>query len=343
MLKLENIIGGGASGTICNILWGAGRVCWNSWYNLRDIIRENHITEVLELGCGLSSELFVNEGVKVVGFDVLKNHVDFLKRMESMRSFAEFHHYEYGEIPPVEKLYPGRKWNFVFIDGPQERSREVAVAMRVCQNIIFLHDPNMGEQSFFPNAEWVPVGPDGTKLFMKNRAANHHGQVISLLKKHFGDREIIGIEIGTAEGLLTKALLLECHNIKKLYTIDPYLHVDSSCFEASFPQETHEYRRNFANNCLDEYRDRCVQLMIGSDEAIEQVPHEVDFVWIDGDHTISQVEKDIENYLKFVRPGGILGGHDYSTVLEAIKNKLPHAPETGHDQTWWIIKHGKSY
>ena len=60
----------------------------------------------------------------------------------------------------------GRKWDFVFVDGPQERSREVKVAMKVSSKYIFLHDPNFGEQSFFPNEEWVKVG-NSDKLFEK--------------------------------------------------------------------------------------------------------------------------------------------------------------------------------
>ena len=37
---------------------------------------------------------------------------------------------------------------------------------------------------------------------------NHHTQTVRLLQEHFGEKPIVGIEIGTAEGLLTKSLLL---------------------------------------------------------------------------------------------------------------------------------------
>ena len=98
--------------------------------------------------------------------DVLKEHVVLLAGLDSMKNYATFHHYEYGVEPPVGELYPGRKWDFVFVDGPQERSREVKVAMEVSSKYIFLHDPNFGEQSFFPNEEWVKVG-NSDKLFEK--------------------------------------------------------------------------------------------------------------------------------------------------------------------------------
>ena len=149
-----------------NIAWGAGRIGPQDWYGLRDFFRANNIKEVLEMGAGLSSELFVNEGLDLISFDVLKEHVFLLQTLDSMKNYATFHHYEYGVEPPVGELYPGRKWDFVFVDGPQERSREVKVAMEVSSKYIFLHDPNFGEQSFFPNEEWIKV-ENSDKLFEK--------------------------------------------------------------------------------------------------------------------------------------------------------------------------------
>lgn len=152
---------------VSNIFWGAGHVSWTCWQTIRDFIRREKITEVLEFGIGLSSELFVNEGIKVVGFDACEPHVRAYQRLLPTANGAVFHHYEYGhDGPPVERLYPGRKWALVFVDGPQERSKEVEVAMRVATHFIYLHDPNLGEQGFFPNDDWVGVGTE-PRLFIR--------------------------------------------------------------------------------------------------------------------------------------------------------------------------------
>jgi hypothetical protein len=168
---------------------------------------------------------------------------------------------------------------------------------------------------------------------------NHHGQVVELFKEHFGEREFSGIEIGTCQGLLTKSLLLYFPNLQKLYTIDPYLHDSTSEFEAHRPQE-------WLNDCLAqavvalaEYGDRKIQLVMKSDEAVIHTPNLVDFVWVDGDHTISQIERDIINYYPKVKKGGIFGGHDYSPSKYALHNVLPYAKViTGEDLCWWIFK-----
>ena len=158
--KALDFLEGGEAGHVANILWGAGRVDWNNWYALRTFLRANNITEVLEIGCGLSSELFVNEGLKLIGFDTLINHVNVLKGMKPMQPYATFHWYDYMTPPPVQELYPERKWDFVFVDGPHERSKEVRVAMEVSSKFIMLHDPNLGEQSFFPDNNWKPTALD---------------------------------------------------------------------------------------------------------------------------------------------------------------------------------------
>ena len=157
--KLDRFAHNMEAGHSVNILWGNGRIGWGEWFTIRDFLREHNIKEVLEIGCGLSTELFINEGVKLVGFDTHATHVAALKRLEPIKNYVELHHYAGdgtpGSIPPpVEELYPGRKWEYVFVDGPHQRYNEVQVATRVSSRFIHLHDPNLGEEVFFPGTEW---------------------------------------------------------------------------------------------------------------------------------------------------------------------------------------------
>lgn len=166
-ILFRDILEGMRSGNIVNIFWGAGHVNFTCWYTIREILRKNGIKEVLEFGIGLSSELFVNEGLKVIGFDACEPHVKRYQQLESIKNDAVFHYYEdKKDGPNVEELYPGRKWDFVFVDGPQSRTREVEAAMRVARKFIYLHDPNMGEEGFFPNEDWIGQGTE-PRLFVK--------------------------------------------------------------------------------------------------------------------------------------------------------------------------------
>jgi hypothetical protein len=165
-LRVKQYIDYNMAHSAINIFWGAGHICWSSWYSIRDYLRKFGIKEILELGIGLSSECFVNEGIKVIGFDVWPEHVKLYQDHLALKNDAVFHWYPDHSIPPVKELYPGRKWDFVFVDGPQERSREVRLAMELSNKYIYLHDPNLGEESFFPNDEWIQEGKD-SKLYVK--------------------------------------------------------------------------------------------------------------------------------------------------------------------------------
>jgi hypothetical protein len=81
-----------------------------------------------------------------------------------------------------------------------------------------------------------------------------------------------------------------------------------------------------------------------SDEALSRIPDNIDFVYIDGNHSSPYVDNDIKQYYEKVAVGGILGGHDFSVnfpdVCRAVlnfsdKNKLPFS---GKEIDWWFIK-----
>ncbi len=144
--------------SVINICWGRGKVGHTAAWFLVDCLRKYGIREVLEFGSGLSTEIMVNEGMKVISCDVLKNHSDLYSKLIPLQERAEFVWYpDSKHLPDFDKLYPGRKWDFVFVDGPHERSNEVKLAMKLSNKWIYLDDPNLGEQGFFPNEEWKLV------------------------------------------------------------------------------------------------------------------------------------------------------------------------------------------
>jgi Methyltransferase domain len=168
---------------------------------------------------------------------------------------------------------------------------------------------------------------------------NHHTQATELFKEHFKDQPITGIEIGTAEGLLTKTLLMYLPNLSMIYTIDPYLYIPGGEFEASVgDQEWHNDRKRQAVVALQQYDGRYTLLCVTSDAAISLTPDKVDFVWIDGDHTVGQVIKDIDNYYPKVISNGIFGGHDCDRVVPYVKELISEQATLGDDGTWWMIK-----
>ena len=170
-------------------------------------------------------------------------------------------------------------------------------------------------------------------------AVNHHTQAINVLYDRFGDTPIIGIELGTAEGLLTKGLLYFLPNLTMIYAIDPYMYAPEKGFEAAVNnQEWHDDRKRQAVAALAPYEGRYTHLCMYSDDAVAVTPSEVDFVWIDGDHSPDQITKDIANYYPKVKPGCIFGGHDWNHTIQHLKRDLKETIMVGLDLTWWLIK-----
>lgn len=341
LIKVQTFIDGSINGSVINIAWGAGRLCWSSWNSLRDYLRKYNIKEILEFGTGLSSELFLNEGLDLISCDIMKEHIAVFKKHLGYRQATFIPYSDDKTLPDIEAMYPGRKWDFVFVDGPQERSKEVQLAMKLSNKFIYLHDPNLGEQSFFPNEAWVPVNGRDDKLFHKV-IPSHHAQMLQVLKERFGDKEICGVEIGTMYGCLTKAILNEMPNVVKLFTIDPWKHDPKSEFEAALPQEDLDTRKIQAHQVLFPYGTRVEILAMGSDEAAEILKgKKFDFVWIDGDHTGPQVERDLDNYDPMVKPGGLIGGHDlrfWTPLTAVVEGKYGTSLYRGGDWTWWVYK-----
>jgi len=164
---------------------------------------------------------------------------------------------------------------------------------------------------------------------------------------HFGsERRLVGVEIGVLTGSGSVTMLQFLSNLI-LYSIDPWQHIDGAFFECGLTQEELDENYRIAQARLAEYNGRSIIIRKTSDEAILDVPDEIDFVFIDGDHAYDQVLRDIKNYGSKVRPGGIIAGHDFiqqdgvtrAVFHDCFKEQIIHL---GEDFTWWVIKDGKS-
>lgn len=71
------------------------------------------------------------------------------------------------------------------------------------------------------------------------------------------------------------------------------------------------------------------------------VPGEYDLVYLDGDHSYVTVCNEIDYYKGLVRPGGYIGGHDYTEfptpgdgVRDAVLDKLGPPDHVTSDNSW---------
>jgi len=124
-------------------------------------------------------------------------------------------------------------------------------------------------------------------------------------------KDLIGVEIGADRGLNALNILKNL-DIKKLYLIDPYsIYKNLINIGCNMSEEQCVELEKEAHERLKEYEDKIVWIKDLSENVVDAVPDNLDFVYIDGNHRYEYVKKDLELYYKKVRDGGVVACHDY--------------------------------
>ena len=134
-----------------------------------------------------------------------------------------------------------------------------------------------------------------------------------------------GLEIGCLQGEFDRYLLRKFDNLY-MTSIDP------------FPQ-----LEDVHNNTTD-YSDRFRLVLKRSDDAFF-AGSKYDFIFIDGDHSYEQTKRDIVKYTPYVRPGGLMTGHNYDQYIAGFHPGVKRAVDeifgnrvnfVNSDVTWWV-------
>ncbi len=152
---------------------------------------------------------------------------------------------------------------------------------------------------------------------------------------HYQKKELLVAEIGVDYGSNAKNML-KFLPIKKMYLIDPY--------DEKLDGVVGEQRFKKAKKFLINYRNQIEFIKKKSTDALNDIPDDLDFIYIDGSHKYESVKKDIELYFPKVKKRGILGGHDFwgnevgvcKAVVEFANNN--NLKLYGGLNDWWVVK-----
>lgn len=134
---------------------------------------------------------------------------------------------------------------------------------------------------------------------------------------HFGDilqqagYAGIGVELGVFEGDSSTQWLARWTTYSRYFAVDPYVGNDQPGFN-TYGWNSQDALFQQVGAKLSIFHDT-QQIREKSSEAHKRFfPNELDFCYIDGPHDYESVMSDLRDYFPLVRPGGIIGGHDYS-------------------------------
>lgn len=121
-----------------------------------------------------------------------------------------------------------------------------------------------------------------------------------------------GVEVGTDQGLYAEVLCQDNPHLE-LHCVDPWI-ADAYEKGASGVVEDQEYfdaRYNETAERLKAYN--CNLIRKTSMDALNDFEDKsLDFVYIDANHDFLNFTMDLHYWMKKVRPGGIISGHDYA-------------------------------
>jgi hypothetical protein len=152
-----------------------------------------------------------------------------------------------------------------------------------------------------------------------------------------------GIEVGVGFGGHAEAILDQTP-VAELVGVDPYEHRADYDDPMNLPQEQFENLFWYAMGRLSRFGARYGHLRAFSTQAAPLITEQADFVYLDADHSYANVAADLNLWFPKVRPGGIIGGHDYALaqfpgVKQAVDEfcavrrlRLHVEPDT----VWWV-------
>jgi predicted O-methyltransferase YrrM len=168
-------------------------------------------------------------------------------------------------------------------------------------------------------------------------ATNDNRLAVVALANDLGARTIA--EVGVRRGRLSVLLAKNVPTLERLYLIDVWVPEEETTRDRQ-DKNARSVKRWARNYSMKHDCKVTVLHMLSADAAKKFSYGELDFVYIDGDHSFKGVTADIESYYPKVSKHGVLSGDDYDLleVRTAVDRLLPHRQVHANGRFWWAHK-----
>jgi len=122
-----------------------------------------------------------------------------------------------------------------------------------------------------------------------------------------------GVEVGVWKGIYSQCILYNSY-LSKLYSVDPWRKINDDEYVdmLNYSQSTKEIDYESTVSELKKFNKRSKILRMTSANAAKRFENnQLDFVYIDAQHSYIACKEDINRWWSKVKNGGILSGHDY--------------------------------
>lgn len=119
-------------------------------------------------------------------------------------------------------------------------------------------------------------------------------------------------EVGVYRGDFAARMLADCASLSRYYMIDPWRHLDDWNKPANKTDGTFERFYREVLSKTEAQADKRVVLRGRTVDVVDQIGEaELDFAYIDADHTLRGITTDLMKIYPKVRVGGWIGGDDF--------------------------------
>ena len=155
----------------------------------------------------------------------------------------------------------------------------------------------------------------------------------------------LGAELGVLRGTMSRELLNALPGLHLLLVDRWAEYPDERKLKPSrVTRQTQEYFDEALEECrcnVAPYSERVSFLRYDTVEASDHFDGELDFVFVDADHTYQGVIDDVTAWMSKVRKGGWILGHDYGSnrhkdVKRAVDKMFGRRVETDADDVWAV-------
>jgi predicted O-methyltransferase YrrM len=177
---------------------------------------------------------------------------------------------------------------------------------------------------------------------------NIYGQsLIHLINLYLPKNSTI-VEVGTGAGTTVCMLAQHCPNIKKIYTVDPYIPYTTTWVENNdhFGKKEVDNLKILAKHNIkfSGFQEKIELINLKSDLALSMFDKEsIDLLFYDATQSLEITHKDISNWYKKIKTDGIISGHCWNILQDAILNFKKNVDQdiiiSVYDDVWaWIKK-----
>ena len=131
------------------------------------------------------------------------------------------------------------------------------------------------------------------------------------------------LELGVAKGFFAKNILEKCISIEKYFLLDPWRYIESWNKPANKTNELFETFFAEAIKNTEFKKNKRIVLRGKTTEVIDEInDFELDFAYIDGDHTLKGITIDLIKVYPKIANGGWIAGDDFSPTIWQHKSNF---------------------